>query len=197
MDTKNSQNEINVGIDVGKEQLDIYICPLDIYFTVTNESKGISKAIKELKKHKVTRIVIEATGRYEHALVVACAKAKLPFVIDNPLHIRKFAGAIGQLAKTDKLDAKLIARYGEAIKPALSQLKPVCLQRMSDLLSRRGQLMTMQTMEKNRIQIMPKEYSSLIAPVLTVIKKQLVRILVNPITRSGFIRSPDLPNAMS
>ncbi len=176
MNEKNSQNEINVGVDVGKEQLDVYIRPLELYFTVTNDDKGISKAIKELKKYKVTCIVIEATGRYEHALVVACAKTKLPFVIANPIHIRKFAGAIGQLAKTDKLDAKLIAHYGEAIKPALSQLKPEYLQRMSDLLSRRCQLMTMQTMEKNRLQIMPKEISSLITPVLTVIKNQLDKV---------------------
>ena len=83
----------------------------------------------------------------------------MPFVVANPAHVKKFAGAIGRLAKTDKLDAQLIAHYGEAIKPALSELKPDVLQDMSDLLARRRQLIEMQTMEKNRRQIMPKKKS--------------------------------------
>ena len=123
MNTQINQNEINVGVDTGKTQLDIYIRPLDVYFTVTNNDKGIKKAINEIKKHKPTRIVIEATGRLEQAFIIACAEAKLPFVVANPVRIKKFAGSIGQLAKTDKLDAKLIAYYSEAIKPELSTLK--------------------------------------------------------------------------
>ena len=65
MNAQNNQNKINVGVDTGKQQLDIYIRPLDIYFTVTNDEKGINKAIKEIKKHKTTRIVIEATGLFK------------------------------------------------------------------------------------------------------------------------------------
>ena len=107
---------------------------------------------------------------------MACADAKTPFVVANPVHIKRFAGAIGQKAKTDKLDAQLIAHYGEAIKPSLSTLKPVQMRLMSDLLSRRRQLMDMQTMEKNRSQIMPKSVSSLIKPVLTVLKKQIEKV---------------------
>jgi len=176
MNCKNNQNEINVGVDTGKTQLDIYIRPLDIYFTVTNDDKGINKAIKEIKKHKPTRIVIEATGRLEQAFIIACANEKLPFVVANPVRIKKFAGSVGQLAKTDKLDAKLIAYYSEAIKPNLSTLKPETLRKMSDLLSRRCQLMEMRTMEKNRLQILPKSLESTINPMLTVINNQLTKI---------------------
>jgi len=176
MNTKITQEEINVGVDTGKHQLDIYIRPLDIYFTVPNDEKGISKAISEIKKHQPTRIIIEATGRLEHAFILACSKANLPFVVANPLHIKKFAGAIGRLAKTDRLDAGLIAHYGESIKPKLSLLKPDKIRTMSDLLSRRRQLTTMQTMEKNRLKIMPKRLSSLINPILTVIKNQLIKV---------------------
>lgn len=176
MNTQINQNEINVGVDTGKTQLDIYIRPLDVYFTVTNNDKGIKKAIKEIKKHKPTRIVIEATGRLEQAFIIACAEAKLPFVVANPVRIKKFAGSIGQLAKTDKLDAKLIAYYSEAIKPELSTLKTGTLRKMSDLLSRRCQLMEMRTMEKNRLQIMPKALGSTITPMLTVINNQLTKI---------------------
>lgn len=176
MNSRNNQNEINVGVDTGKTQLDIYIRPLDIYFTVTNDEKGITKAIKEIKKHKPTRIVIEATGRLEQAFIIACANEKLPFVVANPVRIKKFAGSVGQLAKTDKLDAKLIAYYSEAIKPDLSSLKPETLRKMSDLLSRRCQLMEMRTMEKNRLQILPKSLESTIKPMLTVINNQLTKI---------------------
>ncbi|GLX80231.1 IS110 family transposase [Thalassotalea insulae] len=176
MNNKNNQNEINVGVDTGKSQLDIYIRPLDIYFTVTNNEIGIKKAIKEIKKHKPTRITIEATGRLEQDFIMACAKANLPFVVANPAHIKKFAGAIGQHAKTDKLDAQLIAYYGEAIKPKLSMLKPATMQLMSDLLSRRRQLIGLQTMEKNRLKIMPKTISSMINPILTAIKNQLDKL---------------------
>jgi transposase len=176
MNAQNNQNEINVGVDTGKTQLDIYIRPLDIYFVVSNDEVGIKEAIKTIKKHKVTRIVIEATGRLEQPFIMACAKANLPFVIANPVRIKKFAGAINQQAKTDKLDAQLIAYYAEVMKPDLSQLKPEDIRLMSDVLSRRRQLMEMQTMEKNRLQIMPKEIISSIKPVLTVMKNQLDKI---------------------
>ncbi|MBU2869476.1 IS110 family transposase [Colwellia sp. E2M01] len=176
MNAQINQNEINVGVDTGKNQLDIYIRPLDIYFVVTNDEAGIKEAIKTIKKHKVTRIVIEATGRLEQPFIMACAKANLPFVIANPVRIKKFAGAINQQAKTDKLDAQLIAYYAEVMKPSLSQLKPEDIRLMSDLLSRRRQLMEMQTMEKNRLQIMPKEITSSIKPMLTVMKNQLEKI---------------------
>ena len=175
MNTKTDQN-INVGVDTGKSQLDIYIRPLDIYFTVSNDGKGIREAIIKLKKFNPVRIVIEATGRLEFNFIVACAKADLPFVVANPIHVKRFAGAIGQRAKTDKLDAKLIAHYGEAIQPNLSALKPETMQAMSDLVTRRNQLLTMQTMEKNRLNIMPKYLAMTIKPILTAFKNQIEKI---------------------
>ena len=174
MNTKTNQN-INVGVDTGKFQLDIYIRPIDIYFTVSNDEKGIKEAVKIIKKHNPERVVIEATGRLEMPFILACANAKLPFTIANPVHVKRFAGALGQRAKTDKLDAQLIAHYSEAIKPKLSQLKPETMQAMSDLVSRRNQLLTMQTMEKNRLQIMPKELAMTIKPVLTLFKNMILK----------------------
>lgn len=175
MNTQTNQS-INVGVDTGKSQLDIYIRPLGIYFTVSNDDKGIKEAVKTIKKHKPERIVIEATGRLEMPFIIACANANLPFIIANPVHIKRFAGAIGQRAKTDKLDAQLIAHYSEAIKPPLSKLKPETMQSMSDLVTRRNQLLVMQTMEKNRLQIMPKELAMTIKPVLTLFKNQIIKI---------------------
>ena len=175
MNSKTNQN-INIGVDTGKFQLDIYIRPLDIFFTVNNDEKGIKEAINLIKKHRPERIVIEATGRLEMPFIMACSEANLPFVIANPIHIKRFAGAIDQRAKTDKLDAQLIAHYGEAIKPKLSTLKPDIMQAMSDLVGRRNQLLVMQTMEKNRLQILPKELAMTIKPILTVFKNQITKI---------------------
>ncbi len=174
---KNKMNQsINVGVDTGKYQLDIYLRPLDIYFTISNDEKYIKEALKTIKQYSVERIIIEATGRLEMAFIMACAKAKLPFVIANPIHIKRFAGAIGQRAKTDKLDAQLIAHYGDVIKPQLSQLKPEAMQAMSDLVARRNQLLVMQTMEKNRLQSLPKSLSMTIKPILTAFKNQILKI---------------------
>ena len=100
----------------------------------------------------------------------------MPFVVANPLHVKKFAGAIGRLAKADHLDADLVAHYGEAIKPKLSILKPESIRLISDLLSRRRQLTSMQTMEKNRLKIMPKKITSSINPVLTTLKNQIDKV---------------------
>jgi len=175
MNTKTKQS-VTVGVDTGKFHLDIYIRPLDIYFTVNNDEKGIKEALSVIQKYAPERIVIEATGRLEMPFIIACGKANLPFVIANPIHIKRFAGAIGQRAKTDKLDAQLIAHYGEAIKPTLSQLKPSTMQAMSDLVGRRNQLLNMQTMEKNRLQILPKELAMTIKPILTAFNNQIDKI---------------------
>ncbi|MGF1685129.1 IS110 family transposase [Photobacterium japonica] len=172
MNTRTHQN-IHVGVDTGKSQLDIFIRPLDIFFTVNNDEKGIKEAIKTIKQHVPQRVVVEATGRLEMPFIIACSEAKLPFVIANPIHIKRFAGAIGQRAKTDKLDARLIAHYSEAIQPNLTQLKPENMRLMSDLVARRHQLLTMQTMEKNRLQSLPKHLASTINPVLTTFKNQI------------------------
>ncbi len=111
-------------------------------------------------------------------LILACANANLPFNIANPVHVKRFAGALGQRAKTDKLDAQLIAHNSEAIKPPLSKLKPDTMQAMSDLVTRRNQLLTMQTMEKNRLQIMPKEVE-----IIACIRKMI--LILNSMLRDG------------
>lgn len=175
MELGNTQN-INVGVDVGKSQLDIHVRPLDISFTVENSQDGIKQAIKILRKHAPKRIVVEATGRLEMPFILACADANLPFVIANPVQIRRFAGAIGQRAKNDRLDAALIANYAETIQPKLTQIKANNIRLMSDLVIRRNQIMNMQTMEKNRLQIMPKELHATIKVMLITMKKLISKI---------------------
>ncbi|CAH6917077.1 transposase [Vibrio chagasii] len=175
MNTNTLQN-INVGVDTGKSQLDIYVRPLDIYFTVPNTDKVISDAIKIIKKHKPQRVVIEATARLEMPFILACDKANLPYVVANPLRIKRFAEAIGQRAKNDRLDAELIAHYAERVQPELTKLKSENIRLMSDLVTRRNRLLTIQTMERNRLQILPKNISSNITPILTALKNQLEKV---------------------
>jgi transposase len=151
-----NSNEISVGIDTGKAQLDLFIAPLGQAFSVENSAAGIKDAIRRLKPHKPARIVIEATGRLELPFVVAAHKAGLPVTVANPIHIRRFAQALGHLAKTDRLDAEVIARFGEAIRPEPTPLRPENVRRVSDLLARRSQLLEFSTMEKNRLSILPK-----------------------------------------
>lgn len=152
----NISHEINVGVDTSKAQLDLYIRPLDQFFSVPNTPAGVREAIQRLKKIKPTRIITEATGRLELPFVVAAQKASLSVTVANPMHIRKFAQALGQLAKTDRLDARVIAHFGDAVKPDPTQLKPENVRLISDLLARRSQLLDMSTMEKNRLSILPK-----------------------------------------
>lgn len=169
----NAQQEINVGVDTGKIQLDIFIRPIGDYFTVANNTNGIYEAIKRIKTYKPTRIIIEATGRLEMAFVCAAAKAKIPTVVANPLHVHRFASATGKLAKTDKLDAQMIAHYGEALQPRATEIKPENIRLISDLLSRRGQLIEMRTMEKNRLSILPKALHTQIKQHVQYITKSI------------------------
>jgi len=123
MNTQNN-NEINIGIDTGQAMLDIHVRPTGEFQSVENNPEGIRTAIRFIRKFKPDRVLIEATGRLEMAFFCAAYKAGLPVCVCNPIQVRKFAQAIGRMAKTDKLDAQDIAYYGETIKPAFTDLKP-------------------------------------------------------------------------
>lgn len=145
---------INVGIDVGKFQLDIFIHEKDRHFTVSNTPDGIREALKIICRFKVLRIVMEATGRYETDIATAAFEKQLPVCIINPIQIRQFARASNQLAKTDKLDSQVIAEFGAKMQPEPTLFKSKNLQLIKDLISRRRQLIAMRTQELNRIKIM-------------------------------------------
>ena len=169
-------HEISVGIDAGKSQLDVCILPLDQSFSVDNSPQGIKDAIKQLKPLKPTRVIIEATGRLELPFVIAAQKAKLPVTIANPKHVRRFAQALGLLAKTDRLDAQVIARFGQALQPVPTELKPENVRQVSDLLARRSQLLEFSTMEKNRLSILPKPLHASLKRHIKQLEIELKRI---------------------
>lgn len=168
-----NHSPIHVGIDTSKDQLDIGVLPSNQFFSVTNDRQGIQSAIEQLKLINPDRVLIEATGRLEIPFAIAAYNAKLPLVICNAAHVHYFAKSSGQLAKTDKLDAFTIAKFGQAHQPELTQLKPEKLQQISDLLATRSQLMTLSTQQKNRLQRMPKITHAPHQRVLKSIQKEI------------------------
>jgi len=169
-------NEINIGIDTSQSMLDIHVRPQGVFQAFENNPEGIRSAIRFIKPFKPTRVLIEATGRLEVAFFCAAHKAGLPVCVCNPIQVRNFAKSTGRLAKTDKLDAQDIAYFGEAIKPALTDLKPAKLRLLSDLLTVRSQCLDMSTMQKNRLQRMPKTVHQPIRNILKKITQEITSI---------------------
>lgn len=153
---RNTNRGVNVGIDAGKTQLDVVIHERDIHLTFPNTTESIKKLLGRLARYNLQRIVIEATGRCEYELVAQAVDKDLPIIVVNPLQVRRFAGASGTLAKTDKIDAEVIASYAATMQPPVRKLASKNMRKFRDLVVRRRQLMTMSTMEKNRMSIMPK-----------------------------------------
>ena len=171
-----NNTEINVGLDTSQAQLDVGILPSGEFSSFSNDEKGILKLVTKLKTLNPTRVLIESTGRLELDFVVAAFDAKLPVVICNALRVHRYAESIGQLAKTDKIDAFVIAQYGKANKPRLTQVKPKNLRNISDLITVRSQLLTSSTMYKNQIKRMPKIAITPLNSVLNKIKSEISNV---------------------
>jgi len=167
------QTPVNIGVDVGKANLDIALHPSGQFHTIPNTEAHIRHFVKILKDYNVERIVVEASGRYEHALVQACDQAGLPIIVVNPISVRRYAQAIGVLAKTDRIDAQVIARYAATLKPEIKPIPDKTSQKIKDLLIRRSQLLEMSTMEKNRLQILPKYLHRSIKSLLRMLQSQI------------------------
>lgn len=153
---KQSKTIINVGVDVGKQFLDVWIYEKSLHFQEENSSTGIKRILKRLAHYQVERLVMEATGRYEFNLAQAAYSKGLPVCIVKPLLVRRYAGASNQLAKTDKIDAAVIAEFAAVMQPAITPRKSKNLIAIKDLVARRRQLMNLRTQELNRIKIMGK-----------------------------------------
>jgi len=139
-----------IGIDVSKEQLEVAAHESDCQFRCANKASAFGKLIAELINLRPALIVLEATGGLEIPVVGALHAAGLPVVVVNPRQVRDFAKALGQLAKTDRLDARVLAHFAAAIKPPLRPIKSKEEQELDALTGRRDQLVEMLTDEKNR-----------------------------------------------
>lgn len=140
-----------IGIDVSKQNLDIYIHPEGITLTVAQSNEGLRKLIKLIKKYKEKMVVLESTGGLENLVVEKLTKALIDVAVVNPRPIRDFAKACGVLYKTDKVDARIIALFGEHMKPRKHVMLDDKTKQLKMLLIRRTQILSMITMETNRL----------------------------------------------
>jgi transposase len=139
-----------VGLDVAKDHIDVHARPAGEAFRVTHDEAGLTELLTRLQALRPTLVVLEATGGYEATVAATLASAGVPIAVVNPRQIRDFARATGTLAKTDVLDAQVIARFAEAVRPTVRPLPTEQTQRLGDLVARRRQLLEMLGAESNR-----------------------------------------------
>jgi len=143
-------DQLFVGLDVAKDHLDLHVRPSGAAFVVSHDEAGLTELVAHLRAMGPWLIVLEATGGYEATVAATLASAGLPVAVVNPRQIRDFARATGTLAKTDALDAQVIAQFAEAVRPAVRPLPADHAQRLGELVARRRQLVDMLGAEANR-----------------------------------------------
>ena len=168
-------SDIFIGIDVSKERLDIGTYPSGQCQSVTHDDASIQGLVAQWKELRPRLIVLEATGGFERRISRALVSAELRFRIVNPRHVRNFAKATGQLAKTDRMDALILARYAEAVRPAVRALPDEATQELKALTARRRQIIEMTVAEKNRLGSAPKAVKKRINIHLRWLEAELAR----------------------
>jgi transposase len=141
---------IFVGIDVSKDHLDVAIHPIGEAFVVERNAAGLDRLIARLREVSPRVVALEATGGFETVAAAALAGAGLPVAVINPAQIRAFAKALGQQAKTDPIDAAVIAHFAEATKPQVHALPDEATRLLKDLIARRRQIIEMLSAERQR-----------------------------------------------
>ena len=145
------QKSTYVGIDLAKTSIDVAVRPEGGASRMPHDEADIEELVSRLETLKPAIVLLEATGGLELTLVAALAAAKLPVVVVNPRQVRDFAKATGKLAKTDALDAQVLAHFAEAVRPPVRPLRDADSQELNSLTTRRNQIMTMLVAEKNRL----------------------------------------------
>jgi transposase len=167
----------HVGIDVSKERLDVCSLPDGGTFSVANDRAGIDELLARLLEGvRPELVVLEATGKYERPAAVAVAAAGIAVAVVNPRQARDFAKAAGRLAKTDRIDAQVLARFAGAVGPRPSVLPDEEARVLQDILLRRRQLLEMMVAEKNRLQMASEAVARRIAAHVRWLEKELSRV---------------------
>ncbi len=146
------RNGRHVGVDVSKSTLDIHILESGLHWQSDNSEAGTKRLASRLARYKLSRVIVEATGGYERKLVEQLAARGLPVVVVQPVQARQFAKAQGVLAKTDKIDARMLAQFGATMQPAVRPVQRGKIRYIRDLLARKRQLSESRTQELNRNQ---------------------------------------------
>ena len=169
------RRKVHAGIDVSKRNLEVCILPGAETFTVANDQEGVDELLARIGGAGVELVVLEATGRYERLAATSIAATGIPLAIVNPRQVRDFAKAIGRLAKTDRIDAFVLARFAEAIGPSPSAIPDEEAQHLQYLLARRRQLLSMLTAEKNRLQMAPPAFKGRVEAHMRWLEKEIGR----------------------
>lgn len=170
-----STGAIHVGIDVSKSSLDVCILPDGENFAVSNDQAGIDSLLDQLRRSPVELVVLEASGRYERPVAAALAATGITLAVVNPRQARDFAKATGRLAKTDRIDAEILARFAAAVDPRPSILPDEEAQALQAILTRRRQLLEMRTAESNRLGMASSGVAKRIRAHLKWLQKELCR----------------------
>jgi transposase len=165
-----------VGIDVSKARLDIAVRPAGTSSSVPHDEAGMATVVEQLRHMQPTVVVLEATGGLEVVLSGALAAAGVRVVVVNPRQVRDVAKATGRLAKTDALDAQVLAQFADAVRPAVRPLPEASTQELAALLARRRQLVEMLTAEKNRLGRAPRRIDRDIRTHIAWLERQVAQL---------------------
>ena len=165
-----------VGIDVSKDRLDVHVRPSDEAFFVRRDGDGVAALVERLRPLKPASIAVEATGGFETVVAAGLAGAGLPVVVVNPAQVRAFANALGKRAKTDPIDAAVIARFVEATAPAIRALPDEATQLLADLVARRRQIVAMIGAERQREKRAPARIRRSIQRLVKALEKELASL---------------------
>jgi transposase len=170
------ERQVFVGIDISKKQLDVAFRPEGKAVSALNNRRGIAKLAGQLEKLGPVQVVVEATGGFERELVCALAAVGVPVVVVNPRLVSNFAKSTGLRAKTDAIDAAVLARFAEAVRPESRPLPDAEARELSALVARRRQLIEMTTAESNRRALATKAVRRLIAAHLRGLKGEIAAV---------------------
>jgi transposase len=166
-----------IGIDVSKDRLDVCRRPSGTAFAVARDGEGLAALIERLQGARPELIVLEATGGFEQVVAAGLAGAGLPVVVVNPRQIRDFARSMGRLAKTDRIDAEVIALFAERVRPELRPLPDAAARELDELVTRRRQVIEMMVAEGNRARrLASRRLKKRIDRHLEVLQKELTEI---------------------
>jgi transposase len=162
-----------IGIDVSKGHLDIFVRPLNEKMQVGNDDESVDLLVKRIKTYRPTLIVMEATGSYHRLVLARLVAANLPAIAINPRQARDFAKAIGRLAKTDGIDAEILADFADKVRPNIRMMPEEITEQLDALCTRRRQLVAMMAAEKNRAQVGPAAIRVRIKKHIEWLEKQI------------------------
>jgi transposase len=174
---KTMSENIYVGIDISKDTFNVATCPAILKTSLPNTADGHRQFCQSLKNHNIALIVLEATGGYERPIVAELLEANLPVVVVNPRQVRDFARGLGQFAKTDAIDAEVLAKFAQLVQPAARVHKTAQITDLAELVRRRRQLNDLRTQESNRLLLIHhRQVHKSIQKMLKLLDQQIAEI---------------------